>query len=840
MTKESSKIDTSVIRIGIDLGTTNSEIAVNRNGEIEIVKNLLGVDYTPSVFGIDKAGNKVVGKKAYDKLFKGSSQDELDNNKAEVKRLMGTNEQTNFPRLGKSMSPEEISAEILKSLKADLTRKYPDFPVLAAVITVPAYFDSLQNEATKRAGKLAGFKHVVLLQEPIAAAMAYGFSADKNQTWIVYDLGGGTFDVALVSANNGVLKVVEHGGDNFLGGKDIDQNLVDRVIKPAILRNFTLTDFSASNKKYRGVFAKLKAIAETAKIELSSYDKTTIEVDEVGNDDNGKEIYVSIDYTRAEFNNLIKPIVDKTIDVTKNVIKQSHISKSSISRVVFVGGPTQIPYIRQRVSDDLSIDVDTSVDPLTTVAQGACVYGLSERIPVDLAEDADGVKDAVKLTLNYDSMTSDDDQLVTGTFEKLPDNSQYYVRISSDSGFYSSNDIKIKNGKFFDTVAVEHGKTNTYWIYLLDSDGNNIPVFPESFTITHGLSVHGAPIPHDIGVIYAKKDLINGSQMIEVCDKFFERGLVLPLEATHSYKTVRTLSKGTSTPLPIKVYEGDSSNPNYNEIITTLKIDGGRLEYDLPGGSDIDITIKINESREVSVDAYLPDIDLLLNARADTYAQVIDTDKLQESLDEQKERAERLMSSVDAEEKRTIRDDILSIQNNISNTNDIDSQQKAERDLNSLSQRLDKIEGDKSATGLAQDIKQIIQSISKMLGQIDNKTDNYDSLVQEFNDIKHDADEAIASNDDVALRHVANQASNLRIRIAMESPGFWIAMLREIEENRYTILDQQLANYHIDKAREAIIKNDVDELKRHVQELIRIMPDEAQDRVNSNLAGITK
>ena len=840
MANKSSKIDTSVIRIGIDLGTTNSEIAVNRNGEIEIVKNLLGDDYTPSVFGIDKAGNKVVGKKAYDKLFKGSSPDELDNNKAEVKRLMGTDEKINFSRLGKSMTPEEVSAEILKSLKADLTRKYPDFPTTAAVITVPAYFDSLQNEATKRAGKLAGFKHIVLLQEPIAAAMAYGFSADKNQTWIVYDLGGGTFDVALVSANNGVLKVVEHGGDNFLGGKDIDQSLVDKVIKPAILRNFTLTDFDASNKKYRSVFAKLKAIAETAKIELSSYDKTTIEVDEIGSDEDGREIYVSIDYTRTEFNDLIKPIVDKTIDVTKDVVRRSHISKASISQVVFVGGPTQIPYIRQRVADDLGINIDVSVDPLTTVARGACVYGLSERIPVDLIDNANKPQNAIRLTLNYDSMTSDDDQLVTGSIETLPDDSQYYVRISSDSGFYNSNDIKIKNGKFFDTVAVEHGKTNIYWIYLLDNNGNNIPVFPDSFTITHGLSVQGAPIPHDIGVIYAKKNLANNSQMIEVCDKFFERGLVLPLEATHSYKTARTLQKGENTPLPIKVYEGDSSNPNYNEIITTLKIDGSKLDYDLPAGSDIDITIKVNESREVSVDAYLPDIDLLLNARADTYAQAIDTDKLQRSLDTQKERAEQLMSSANVEEEKRIKEDISSIQNNINNASDTDSRQKAERDLNALSQRLDKIEGGKSTTGLARDLEQIIQSTNTMLGQMDDRNSNYDSLAQEFDDIKRAAEKAIANKDDIALQHIIDQASDLQLRIAMEDPGFWVAMLRNIEKDRHAIPDQQLASYHTNKAHEAIANNDVDELRRHVQELIRLMPNEAQNRINSNLAGITK
>src|ERR1700743_774502 len=158
------------IQIGIDLGTTNSEIAINKNGKPEIVKNVFGDEYMPSVFGIDKSKNKVVGKRAYERLYKDGSKEEFNNNKAEIKRLMGTSEAVSFQRMDAKMSPEEISAEILKSLKEDVVRKYPDFNTTAAVITVPASFSVLQSEATKRAGNLAGFKYVVLLQEPIAAA----------------------------------------------------------------------------------------------------------------------------------------------------------------------------------------------------------------------------------------------------------------------------------------------------------------------------------------------------------------------------------------------------------------------------------------------------------------------------------------------------------------------------------------------------------------------------------------------------------------------------------------------------------------------------------------------
>jgi len=190
----------NTITIGIDLGTTNSAIAISRNGNIELVKRGPGEpEYTPSVFGINSSKNKEVGQKAYQRLFRDASDEAFVNYKAEVKRLMGTADTIYFERIDKSMTPEEISAEILISLKEAVKRKYPDFSTMAAVITIPAFFSALQSEATKRAGELAGFKHVVLLQEPIAAAMAYGLNNSEDQNWLVYDLGGGTFDVAIMS-----------------------------------------------------------------------------------------------------------------------------------------------------------------------------------------------------------------------------------------------------------------------------------------------------------------------------------------------------------------------------------------------------------------------------------------------------------------------------------------------------------------------------------------------------------------------------------------------------------------------------------------------------------------
>ena len=421
------------IEIGIDLGTTNSEVAVNNKGNIEIVKNIFNDEYTPSVFGIGKAKNKVVGKVPYQKLYNDASQEEFLNNKGEIKRLMGTADTVHFSRVEKDLTPEEISSEILISLKEDVVRKYKAVSTIGAVITVPAYFSTLQKEATKRAGNLAGFNYVVLIQEPIAAAISYGFMNSQNENWLVYDLGGGTFDVALISSKEGSLSVLGHNGDNFLGGKNFDLEIVDKIIVPQILKKYKLSNFTRGNQKYGTEFAKLKGQAEKAKIYLSQQEETSIEVENI-KDDAGEEIYLNIPFSRKEFEFLIKPFIDKTIELSRETIKDAGINHSSISKIVLVGAPTAIPYIRRRLESDLKIEVDTSSDPLTVVARGACIFGISQQIPREFLESKTIENaNAKTLRLNFDSLTSETEETVVGIFEELKDSEEnFYIQIQAE------------------------------------------------------------------------------------------------------------------------------------------------------------------------------------------------------------------------------------------------------------------------------------------------------------------------------------------------------------------------------------------------------------------------
>ena len=837
-----SKNNDGVINIGIDLGTTNSAVAVNYNNKTEIVKNSAGSDYTPSVFGIDKSGNKIVGVKAYDRLYKSSSDEEIKNNKAEVKRLMGTGETIHFARINSDLTPEDVSAEILKSLKGDAVRKYSELASVAAVITIPAHFSSLQVEATKRAGQLAGFKHVVLLQEPIAAAMAYGFEKSDNENWLVYDLGGGTFDVALISSKDSNLTVLGHSGDNFLGGKDFDLKIIDEVIKPEILKKYKLTDFDRSSEKYTSIFARLKAAAETAKIELSQYAKTTIEIEDIGSDENGEEVYVSINLTRDQFEEIIAPHVTKTIELVKKTLKDSGVSQSSVSKIVLVGGPTQIPYVRKALEDEFKIKVDGSIDPLTVVAKGASIFGLSQRVPTDiLNEGRETVKDEMNVTLNYDSMTSDEDQTITGIVEELRDSdSEHFVQIQADSGFYTSSKIKLKNGKFFDTIAIEKGKTNTYWLYLFDDTGNTIPMFPDSFSVTHGLTVAGAPIPHDVGVIYAKKGFDSGFQMTEVCDPYFEKNSVPPLKKTNNYKTVKKLEKGKENNLPIKVYEGNSTNPSNNEVITSLQIDGKKLPYDLPEATDVDITIRIDESRTVLVEAYIPSIELTINARADTYKQNVNVAELEKDLAVQKERLKSIKKNVSEEEYEQLENTIDDLGTNIKNANlDNDDKNKAERDMRELKTSFDSLEQSKELPQLKDEFNANVENAKEVITELDDSPEKTE-ILSELKVLENEGEKAIKSSDKTMLLRVNEQIEQLTFRSVFQNPAAWVLMLNQIKEKRNELANQTDADYFIDKADKAVSDGDVEELKRCVRNLLNLLPKETQDEINSSMSGITK
>ena len=804
----------SNIEIGIDLGTTNSEISILSSGKAEIVKNYLGDEYTPSVFGVKKDKNEIVGRKAYEALYNDASDDNVNNTKAEVKRIMGTTEKVTFTRNEVSYTPEEISAEILKSLKKDAISKKNDINANGVVITIPAHFSTIQSEATKRAGILAGFRHVVLLQEPIAAAISYGFNHHTNENWLVYDLGGGTFDVALISSKDGNLKVLSHNGDNFLGGKDIDYKIIDEVVIPAIVSKYKLVNFNRGNSKLTSVFAKIKYNVEQAKIQLSRDKNTEIEID--GTID-GEEVSMNIPLSIDVLEDMCTSMVNSTIKLCKNTISESGINPSSINKIILVGGPTQLPFIRKRLEEELNIKVDTETDPLTAVAKGACIYGASQRIPDELSNDKKEKKlDEYVVKLEYESLSSEEDELVTGAISELENSeNNYYIQIQNDSNTFNSGRIKLKKGKFVASVILESKKTNTFWVYLFDEDGNSLPISNESFSITQGLSVSGSPIPNSIGVAIFKKDVTTGMSG-HVADWFFRKNEILPLSKEKWYKTVRDISKNdTFNALPIIVFEGESENPDRNTFICNLAITGDMLPHDLLKGSDVKLTISIDESRSVEVTAYLPDIDKEINARATIFDETIDIHELRKDLSEERERFETVNIFDENDEVDEIKDNLKEISNILYSQNSTeDDKRKANSKLKRVKTEIDKLVKENSFESLVLKFDIFKKHSEKIKENAKIDKNIVDKLISEGED-------AIEQRNEKKLAYVLDEVENVRSEYFMNSKELLMAYLAEISENEKIKYNSE-AQYFIQKAVEAYKNNDTDTIRKCVYNIVQM------------------
>ena len=345
---------------GIDLGTTNSGVAVMEGGESVVIPNAEGARTTPSVVAFSKDGERMVGQVA-----KRQAVTNADRTIISIKRHMGTDYRVNID--GKPYSPQEISAMILQKLKAD-AEAYLGQPVTQAVITVPAYFSDSQRQATKDAGKIAGLEVLRIINEPTAAALAYGVDKESEQKIMVYDLGGGTFDVSILDIGEGVLEVLSTAGDTHLGGDDFDQRIIDWMV----------SEFKKSNgidlSGDRMAMQRLKEAAEKAKIELSGMSQTSINQPYITADATGPK-HLELTLTRAKFNELTADLVERTMGPVRQAMSDAGLSASDLSKVLLVGGSSRIPAVQEAVKGITGKEGFKGINPDECVAIGASIQG---------------------------------------------------------------------------------------------------------------------------------------------------------------------------------------------------------------------------------------------------------------------------------------------------------------------------------------------------------------------------------------------------------------------------------------------------------------------------------
>ena len=600
------------INFGIDLGTTNSLITKYENGKVTIFKHPIGHKETLASVVAFRPGRTLVGDKAREFLTK-----DPVNIFANFKRRMGTDDKFYVVNLDENVTPIELSTLVLKELKQFV---YSGEEVKAAVITIPASFDTMQSNATKKAGLAAGFQEVLLLQEPIAASLAYfnnqENNADRNGYWLVYDLGGGTFDIALMQIKDGEMKVIDHEGNNFLGGADFDFGIIEKIIVPYVTAQFGIENFEEelrkNNGKYEQLFYELIYKSEEAKKELSQQAETQIDFTL-----DGREVLLSI--SREDLENTIQARVAETITMLKSILSRNELGTKNIEEILLVGGSTYIPYVRQQLAEQTAIKVNSHIDPTTAVAIGAAYYAANKYYqPKEGVALGDSVEDMlnqlsgieaedaaletfpdISLTVSYSQMSKDTEEVMiikaNGNWE-----GKTYRIIRSDGGF-DTGFVPVKS-KFTEFLPLINNVNNIFYLRLYDEDQDEIKAALQEITITQGqFNIAGQPIPQDICIEVDDKE--NHTTKLEV---IFEKNAVLPQKKTLYREISKTIKQGSEDSIIINILEGDrNARALSNLVIACIEISGKELTSDLIKGSDIELQITMSDNRELHTEVFL-------------------------------------------------------------------------------------------------------------------------------------------------------------------------------------------------------------------------------------------
>lgn len=816
--------------IGIDLGTTNSAIAGVVDGKIRLFKTADGADVLPSVIYVDKRGHRLYGKRAYEQASLSP-----ENVAKGFKRIMGTSSLLAFKASNTEASPEDCSAEILRQLIGQAIVESGKAEISGAVITIPAAFNQMQSEATLRAAHAAGLERVALLQEPVAAAMSAMAGAKKrNGQFLVYDLGGGTFDLALVQSVSGTVNIIGHEGINMLGGQDFDSAIVTGVVYPWLMENFSLPKNFQKSEKYRRVVGLSQLAAEQAKIELSTKDEVTIFVsDEYTRvvDDEGKEVFVEIPLTRTVLDSLVAPRVSETVALAHKLLKDSGYSPQDIDRVVLVGGPSKMPFIREQIPKLLGIPTDSSVDPMTAVAIGAAIFCESrqwdgENSSRKTAKTTTAAEGAEFVRYDYPARTSD--ETVTVRLKLSDPRPGYNVQIDATTG-WTSGRVSVADGVFIKLPIGEPGE-NRFRATLFDVAGR-----PSGTTLLTIQRAHAsaAGIPATQTIAVKVRDGAGGRKNILV--PLLAKGTILPARGSMAFTAAHDLDPAMAgPPLELEVYQDEGApEPEKNLSVGVFRVSHSDLTEGtkVRKGDQVVFHWNVDESGILKASVELPSVmqtfetrrfyvdqaghqsfdgadgaklanTILASARqelealrsADTSDQVSEVDDLEKRLDEQDGALE---SASTADEQRAV----------------------TEKGRH-LRQQISRIKSRPEYRGA------IIEKA------YDEVVANYNASVREFADPVSNrrfdelADSCVAEMGKqtpkgfVAAETALDEMNTIHHRNLIQNPGFVVQLFKSLTEERHMSTDKGGFDRLVTQGIEALKNNDSDQLRRIVSALL--------------------
>jgi molecular chaperone DnaK len=805
--------------VGIDLGTTNSAICSFDGESIRLYKSPEQHDVTPSAIFIDRRGNKYVGSRAYNNAARNP-----DNAAVLFKRLMGTSTPVKLPAVNLTMTPEECSAEVLRALYGYLPEEIRSDGDTGTVITVPAAFNQMQKDSTMAAADAAGLGRVALMQEPVAAVMSVMRQRKNDGVFVVYDLGGGTLDIAIAESISGRVTLLAHGGIAMCGGRDFDRILFDNVVKPWLLENFDLPDDLTANPQFKSLLRMATWATEKAKIELSQKEEAVVSLPETElgvRDQSGEEIYIDITIDRKRYDGLIASKMEESIQSARETLDKAGLSPHDVERVVFVGGPTHYKPLRDKVAFELGIAPSTDVNPMTAVAEGAAVFAES----IDWTSQSRGRKSArgaisagggLDLSFNYIARTPDSKaKIVAKLGSPAPAEIEFQID-SLDTG-WSSGRIALKDGASVELNLTKPGD-NIFKVFVFDSNGGPVSLREDKIAIARtAASIDAIPASHSIGV--EARDKVGGRLVL---DYLVREGDQLPKKGKKSFKASESLKAGSAGSIKFKLWEGDIPDPiNDNRFIGMFEIKGSDFDDGvIAAGAELICEYDVLDSGNIVLEVSVPSISGSFQSGRNFYSSQegkVDYTNQAKNIQEQSEhtlqRLDEMASKVDDPRLEQAREKL----------EQAGTIKPGEADPETAKQAMDRVQEAKRLLALTR--KEHLKDIRQL--ELDKTVDFFDKAVRQharpteassFDNLVKTAQRAIDNNSGDFESHL-DDLRGRNFMILWRQDWFVIDRFKWLAEDSYLFPDAREHAQLVAAGAEALKANDIDKLRAVVAHL---------------------
>ncbi|MDR2459308.1 MAG: Hsp70 family protein [Deltaproteobacteria bacterium] len=806
--------------IGIDLGTTNSAICSYNGSVTRIWKSPEQNDVTPSVIYIDKRGKKYIGKRAYD-----SAPQNPDNAAMLFKRQMGTN--TPIKIANETKSPEECSAEILKVIFGYLPEEIRNDPETGTVITVPAAFNQMQKEATMQASLMAGIGKVALMQEPVAAVMSVMRLNKLDGMFLIYDLGGGTLDIAIAESIGGRVNLLSHGGIAVCGGRDFDRILVDSIVYPWLIQHFNLPKDFRVQPSYKPLLRLAAWASERAKIELSSSEEVIISLTESETrmrDLKDKEIYFDIELSRNRYNQLIDELINDSISAARQTLTNAGISQGDLEKIVFIGGPTNYKPLRDKVSQELGIKANIDINPMTAVAEGASLFAESINWTTEsrLRKESRGQITSggnLNLTFKYISRTpSYKTKIVTQLLTMVQQGTEF--QIDNVNSGWSSGRIPLTDKSAIEVSLPKPGE-NHFNVFVFDRLGHPIKLQHNKIVINRtAATIEAIPSSHSVGIEVLEK--LGGSPIL---DYLIHTGDSLPKKGKKIFKAAESLKAGSLNSLNFKIWEGDIQDPiTDNRPIGLLKISGKDFDRGvIPAGADLECEYEIRDSGQIILEVSVPCIGGTFHSGKNFYSRqegqidfTIATEIVKSEANETLERIHEIEKSIQDPkifEALTKLNSALFLDNK---ENDIEKTQKAREDILVAKSILAQIRKEH-----LKEIRNI--DLNKKIETFNNSVRKFakPSEVNSFDNMVKVAQRSIDHNDN-DFNIQTKEIDALIVTILWRQDWFVIAQFNILSKSPFSFSDRFQFDNLIRLGNEYLLKDEIDSLREVIIKLISI------------------